>query len=92
MEGAHGVASASGSASLLGDELLADHLLGVLLSLLRSAVEHDEGQQAFPSDARSESSRVDHLDSSLQSSLSREVSLSTSTSKHLSLDNELVRA
>lgn len=37
----YGVADASGGTGLLGDEVVADHLLGELLSLLRAGGEDD---------------------------------------------------
>lgn len=86
LDNVYGVARAASSTSLLGDELVSDHLVGEHLGFGRT--EKILVNPARISLTGSLYLRVDHPDTTLQTVV--EVTLSTATSKNLGLDNQVI--
>lgn len=92
-EEAHSVADTAAGASLLGDELVANHLLRKLLGLFRTVHEMRSADWTWIARKESVASvRVDHLDTPLETVRAVKVTFTASTGEHLSLDDEPVGA
>jgi hypothetical protein len=92
-EATHSVTDPSSSTSLLGDEFVSNHLSSVLLGLFRSISDRNIERVSDHFDLvgrKEERVRVDHLDTTFQTVLSVEVTLSSTSGENLSLDDELV--
>ena len=93
-EEAHSVADTATGASLLGDELVANHLLRKLLGLFRTVHEIEVSADRTGLGHRESvaSVRVDHLDTTLETVRAVKVTFTASTCEHLGLDDEPVGA
>ena len=93
-EEAHSVADTATGASLLGDELVANHLLRKLLGLFRTVHEIEVSADRTGLGHRESvaSVRVDHLDTTLETVRAVKVTFTASTCEYLSLDDEPVGA